>query len=143
MPKLLRNFRWFWPFTFIFQIANVRTASGKQAGEERVEPRFFLWYWYTSTATATKTTFTTTKTFTLTVCTPTTGFSYAGKLYTEIVKIYTIIVHYTTYQIFFCSMWLIMGHYITTMEENKWSNFGPLKKYYILSLKLDCFELSQ
>ena len=86
---------------FFFQIANVRTASGKQAGEERVEPRFFLWYWYTSTATATKTTFTTTKTFTLTVCTPTTGFSYAGKLYTEIVKIYTIIVHYTTYPIFF------------------------------------------
>ena len=67
-----------------FQIAKARTASGKQAGEERVEPRFFLWYWYTSTATATKTTFTTTKTFTLTVCTPTTGFSYAGKLYTEI-----------------------------------------------------------
>ena len=62
------------------QIANVRTASGKQAGEERVEPRFFLWYWYTNTATATKTTFTTTKTFTLTVCTPTTGFSYAGKM---------------------------------------------------------------
>ena len=88
---------------FFFQIANVRTASGKQAGEERVEPRFFLWYWYTSTATATKTTFTTTKTFTLTVCTPTTNFSYAGKMKYFILKvfeIYTITYRYFIYIIF-------------------------------------------
>ena len=97
----------------LLQIANVRTASGNQPGSERVEPRFFLWYWYTSTATATKTTFTTTKTFTLTVCTPTTNFSYAGKmknLIQKILEIYTITYIINIYD-FFCSMWLIMRHY--------------------------------
>lgn len=73
----------------LLQIANVRTASGNQPGSERVEPRFFLWYWFTSTATSTstKTTYTSTKTFTLTVCTPTTNFSYAGKVKYLIQKI--------------------------------------------------------
>ena len=99
----------------LLQIANVRTASGNQPGSERVEPRFFLWYWFTSTATATttSTTYTSTKTFTLTVCTPTTNFSYAGKmkyLILKVFKIYTITYRYFIYMIF-CSMWLIMRHY--------------------------------
>lgn len=58
------------------QLANVRMA-GKEAKEERIEPRFFLFYWYTSTVTSTTTTYTTTKTFTISLCYPSTSFSYA------------------------------------------------------------------
>merc|ERR1712029_1031604 len=53
------------------QIANVRTA------EEKVEPRFFLFYWYTSTITTTATSYTKTTTFTIAGCTPAGSFSYA------------------------------------------------------------------
>ena len=99
----------------LLQIANVRTASGNQPGSERVEPRFFLWYWFTSTATATttSTTYTSTKTFTLTVCTPTTNFSYAGKvkyLIQKILEKYKSHIFYISI-CFFCSLWLIMRHY--------------------------------
>merc|ERR1712241_79535 len=58
------------------QIANVR-ASDKNV-DERVDPRFFLFYWYTSTITTTSTPYSTTKTFTLTKCTPAAGFAYAA-----------------------------------------------------------------
>ena len=53
-----------------FQIANVRTA------EEKVEPRYFLFYWYTTTITTTKTTYTKTTTFTLQGCSPA-SFAYS------------------------------------------------------------------
>ena len=58
-------------YNFFLQIANVRTT------EEKVEPRFFLFYWYTSTITTTATSFTLTTTFTIVGCTPAGSFSYA------------------------------------------------------------------
>lgn len=61
---------------FLFQIANVR-ASAKNV-EERIDPRFFLFYWYTSTVTTTSTSYTTTLTFSLTVCTFAGSFSYSA-----------------------------------------------------------------
>lgn len=67
MPVMPENYR------SLFQIANIKMAGE----EEKIEPRYYVYYWFTTTVTTTATTYTLTTTFTLTACTPAGTFAYA------------------------------------------------------------------